>query len=135
MISPVSQGSINSQQGLRRMYSGFAQTTTNSAVTILTIPLATSSTAVTINITVAGRASAGVTVPSTAGFAQIASFKNTAGTVTAATTQSTQLTSSDTALSASTLTYTISGTNILVRVTGVASYTIQWTAECVAIFN
>lgn len=134
MLAPVSQGSVNSQAGKIRLYSGFARTTSTAAVTILTIPLATSGTNLGAVVMVHGRDVTAGTVGDGICITQTVSFKNVGGTVTASTTQATQQKASDTSLSSTpTLIYTISGTNILVQVTGITSVTIDWTATAEAI--
>lgn len=130
MIAPVQQGTANTQQNKFRVYSGVARTTTNSAVTILTIPVSTSGSVATIAVTVSARDVSSGTVGD--GFSQLVLFqyKNVGGTVTAAATNAVSMGKcNDTSMSSCTVTATISGTNVLVQVTGISAVTIDWTAE------
>lgn len=134
IISPVLQGATNTGQALKvRKYLGQAQTTAASAVAALTIPLATSSTTGDIWARAVGRLHG-----STTSFAQTYEclYENVAGTLAAATTTGISVAKSyDTAYSAAAVTCTISGTNVLVNVTGIAATTIDWTVTADVVVN
>lgn len=136
MIAPVQQGTVNSQQNKVRQYSGPARTTSTAAVTIMTIPLSTSGSVAGLFVMVNGRVVSGGTVGDSICISQTVSFKNVSGTVTAATAQAAQQKAADTSLNTTpTLIYTISGTNILIQVTGIASVTIDWLGVAEAMIN
>ena len=104
---------------------GTAQTTNNSTANInVNIPVSTSNSVVNIRANIAGYAkSSGIAV----GGELIGAVRNVGGTLTVIT--ETDLTkNNDTALSGWSATLTTSGTNALVQVQGVNTYTINWTA-------
>ena len=135
MIAPVQQGSINTQANKSRVYSGVARTTTNSAVTVLTIPVATSTTSALLDVDCIGRDQASGTVGDFFAYKNIAAFTNVAGTVTGANTAGTAITTSKTSMAAATITFLVSGTNVLVQATGLSSVTVDWTCEARAIVD
>jgi hypothetical protein len=135
MVAPAQQGTANTQQNKSRVYSGVCRTTTNSAVTLLTIPLATSSTDGAFLVLVTGRDQSAGTVNDGVSFCQLVQFKNNAGTITAAATQGTAMKANDTSMAGCTLSFTVSGTNVLVQVTGLSSVNVDWYGEARAIVN
>jgi len=135
VLAPVQQGTANTQGEKSRLYSGVGRTTTNSAVTILTIPVATSTTAAMLDVDCIGRDQASGTVGDFFSYKDIASFTNVSGTVTGGNTLGTAITNYKTSMATCTITYSISSTNVLVQATGLSSVTIDWTCEARAITN
>ena len=133
MLAPVQQGSVNTQANKSRLYSGACRTTTNTAVTCLTIPIATSATSAGFNVSCVGRDVASGTVGDTFAYKNTVAFRNVGGTLTAANTQGTAQTAFFTSMSTCTVVYTISGTNVLVQPNGLSSVTVDWTCEARAI--
>lgn len=131
VFAATPQGSANTQVGGAKetCYSGYARTTTNSAVTILTIPLATSGSTGTLQVLINARDVTAGTVGDSFHYFNLQGFKNVGGTVTACATQPTALKANDTSMATCAVTYTISTTNIVVQVTGLSAVTIDWTAE------
>lgn len=135
MLAPSQQGTANSQIEKSRLYSGVARTTTNSAITILTIPCATSGSVCSMFVTCSGRDVTAGTVGDSFTYENAVGFKNVSGTVTGATVQGTALNAHDTSMATVAVSYTVSGTNVLVQVTGLTSTTIDYTAEARVITN
>lgn len=135
MLAPTIGGSANTQVNRSWLYSGDARTTTNAAVTILTLPIGTAATNGLFQVVVTGRDVSGGTATDGVSFVDFLQYKNVGGTVTAAGTQAAQRKCNDASMAACTLTYSISGTNVLVQVTGLAAVNIDWYAEARAITN
>jgi hypothetical protein len=129
VIAPVSQGTVNSQQAKFRSYAGFARATSTTAVTILTIPLSTAGTIASIRLCISGRSVSGGTTGDSYSYFNVVGFKNVGGIVTAATTQGTANVAKDASATFAAPSFTISGTNILVKITSLASVTWDFSAE------
>jgi len=105
--------------------SGTAQTVDAGSSTFTSVvPVPTSNSVVNIRANIAGYAKAsGVAI----GAELIGAVRNVAGSLTVI--QDVEVTrNNDAALSSWSATFTISGTNVLIQVTGVAAFTINWTA-------
>lgn len=137
MLAPKFTVAANTQQNKIWEYGDNLRTVNATPATILTLPLPTTLTNACIQVTVTGRCVAGGTNGDGVSFTQLVQFKNVAGTVTPAPTQGTQLKASDTSMIGCALTYAVSGTNILVQVTGTSAgtITVDWTATATMIIN
>lgn len=131
--APIGTGTAASQIRTYLDYEGVV-TTTNSAAatTILTIPIATNA-AGGFDVHVVGRCTARTAGPLVGDvFYDItqAVATNVAGTVTAFTTGTTPLDGvvNTPSMAACAVTYVVSGTNLLIKVTGIATATIDWSA-------
>jgi hypothetical protein len=107
------------------------------ATTIATVALATSATCATYNVTVIGRATTAFTggaIGDTWAVTAQATFRNVGGTLTQVGATVALSTQTDTSMSSNALSFTTSGTNVLVQVTpptgatGAADYTCQVTS-------
>lgn len=104
--------------------SGTLQTTNATPGNVLTIAIPTGGVVV-INAFVTARIG---TITSGAGYEIIGTYKNNAGTVTLVGANATPLTNEDAGLASASIALAISGTNVLVQVTGIAATTIEWAA-------
>lgn len=135
-VAPIpQQGTANTQANLSQLYSGLARTTTTAAVTILTIPLATTGTSCLLEMNVVGRDVSAGTVGDTVCFSNTLGFKNVAGTVTACSSQGTANKANDASMATCAVSVNISGTNLQIQVAGLLTVNIDWTAEVRAIIN
>lgn len=139
MIGATLQGTADVQQGKSRLFSGFLKTTSATATTILTIPLVASSTA-QIWVTVVARCVSGGGCTAFDGFQDTVSYGfkcnatpvcSAAGSIASVTVAKT----ADTSMASCAISTTISSPSINVQVAGLASATIDWTAEARAIIN
>ncbi len=125
-------GTVNSQeQTVLQNYPALYARTTDAATatTIATIPVP-SGHMVVIAAHVFGRDVTGGTVGDLASFNQSNSgFSNVAGTVHAAATQPAIGTAHDASMVTTSLSFVVSGQNVLLQVNGLASVTIDWTAN------
>ncbi|TAK04201.1 hypothetical protein EPO34_03585 [Patescibacteria group bacterium] len=110
-----------------KVYQGRAATTDATATTILTLATITDSVKM-IEIKVAARRTGGTggTAGDGAGYARVATFKNIAGTVSQI--GSTQDNATHESQAVWDVSFSISGTNVLVQVTGAADNNITWHA-------
>ena len=122
------QGTVNTQIAKIRNYTGVVRTTVSGAITILTIPLATTGTIGSINVYVNGRDVSAGTVGDGCTRSQLVQYKNVAGVVTASAISATTLQAHDTSLAGATLNFLVSGTNALIQVNSNLSITMDWTA-------
>lgn len=107
--------------GTTNRYTGTA--TTVNAVTADPVTITTSQSCILYNVFVAGATAAGNTVV----FKRSVKVKNIAGVLTIGTGFDDWI-DADAALAATTLTFVAAGANFIVRVTGVAAQTINWSA-------
>lgn len=121
------QGTINTQALINKKYLGVGRTTTNSAVAVLTIPVPSNNNVTILALITARDVTSGVVGN---GYAEhtLWQYKNISGTVTGADTNVIGFGAvGDTAMMAGCSTSaTVSGTNVLIKVTGLTSTTIDW---------
>jgi hypothetical protein len=132
VLAGTCQGTVNSQYSAVRKYIGVARTTTNTAVTILTIPIPTTTVA-SICVTISGRDVSAGTVGDGFAYQNLVMYKNVAGTLAAADTLDTAVASYNTSMATCAVTYVISGTNLLIKVNGLSSVVVDWTATAEAL--
>jgi hypothetical protein len=128
LLASTCQGTANTQAGKFYRYTGVARTTTTTQVQIISIPLATSGTNAAIRVFTGGRDVTSGTVGDGVSIQSLFSYKNVAGTVSAGATVSTALASYDTSMASVVVAGVVSGTNILIKVAGLTSVTIDWTS-------
>lgn len=122
----VAQGTVNSQDGTQRHYTGYVRATAAGNVTAITIPT-TSGRAYKVLATFTARDVTGGTVGDTCTQIELFGFKNVGGTLTAtATTGISVAKVFDTSLSGLGIAGVVSGTNILLQVGGIASTTLDF---------
>lgn len=110
-----------------KVHQGRVETTDATVTTILTLAtIADSVKSISVRVVARRTAGAGGTAGDVAGYSRIATFKNIAGTVTQVGTTTDDHTAED--QSGWDVTFSISGTNVLIQVTGAADNTITWHA-------
>jgi hypothetical protein len=124
-IIPLWSGTQNTQAGLIRPFGAVLRTENGTATMILTIPLATSNTSMLVEISSVGR---NVTAFAGGSNTMHVHVLNTAGTLS-------QTTTTVSTFGTLLATVTISGTNLLVQVTGVAGDNVDWTVEAKARYS
>lgn len=119
------QAATQEQVGSVTAFNATKKTTDATATTILTIPLATANTAGLVKVSVVAKNH--TDAQKAAGYQRSGAFRNDSGTVVQVGSTASIATFEDTV--AWDVTFAISGTNILVQVTGEALKTIQWSAS------
>jgi hypothetical protein len=133
-MAPLGSGTVNTQLRSYYKYEGVVTTTNTAAATaIISIPIASGSVGAGV-VKVTGRciiASVGPTEGDQFFFTGSFSASNLSGTVTLAA-GGTPLTGTNFTASMSTcaVTFAVSGANVLVKVAGIATATIDWSAVC-----
>lgn len=110
---------------------GTLQTTNATPGNVVTVAIPTSSVML-LNVFITGRQG---TVTAAVGYELVGVYKNSAGTVTLIGAVATPLTAEDAGLAACAVALVISGTNVLVQVTGIAATTIEWNATVYIVKN
>lgn len=133
----IAQGTVNSQVGTQRRYTGYLRTTTTTATTAVTIPVSTSGSVCSVIVRATARDVTSGTVGD--GFSKTVQIqvKNVAGTVTSAsgTSSVTIATTNDTSMATCAVSFNISGTNLLVTVAGLLGPAIDWIVSAEAIYS
>lgn len=111
--------------------SGTLQTTNATPGNLLTIAIPTGGVVVLDGYVVSRIG----TITSGAGYTFQATYKNNAGTVTLIGAALTPLVAEDAGLAAASIALVISGTNVLVQVTGIAATTIEWASWVIIVKN
>lgn len=127
----VAQGTVNSQDGTQRHYTGYVRSTTTGNVTAITIPTS-SGRAYKVLATFTARDVSGGTVGDTCTQIELFGFKNVGGTLSATATTGVSVAKVfDASLSGLGIAGVVSGTNILLQVGGIAATTLDFvvTAE------
>lgn len=112
-------------------YAGSVATTDDTPTTIITIPLATAGAVIMIETNVIGKDA----TPDLTSFRQTGSFKNVGGTVSQVGATTEVHAHADAGLNTASVDYAISGTNILVQVTGISATNITWKGRAVTTEN
>lgn len=112
-------------------YAATVVTTDATPTTLLTIPLATASRVILAEGNVVGKNS----TPQLTTWRLLASFRNVAGTVSQEGATDTLHEKAGAPLASADVNYVVSGTNVLVQVTGVAATTIEWFGTAIVTEN
>ena len=133
-LSPVSGGAVNTQAQQQRLFTEYGRITVTGGTVTINIPLATATTSCQLEVTALIKiavAGSTTTVGDTFTDVKSATFKNVGGTVSQVGT-SVDLTpgQSDTSITGSAITFTISTTNIVVTLTATATTGTLGTADC-----
>lgn len=102
-------------------FAGTVQTTNATPATIITIPIPTGAT-----VQIIADICAHILATSGASYELMGTYRNSAGTVSLVGANVATLTNRDAALATATVTFVISGTNVIVTATGIAATTIEW---------